>query len=307
MALIERYSAPKQLLILLIVLLASVFILTPLGILIAIPFVDGDIFVKLQQMNSAASEQNIALLKYFQIVSQLSLFILSSFIFAYLVSKKPWSYLGLDKVPGLKLIVIAVVIGLVSSPFLDWVMHVNSNIHLPAFLASLENWMRQMEAEATELTNLFLSGDGAGSLLVNLLMMALLAGLGEELLLRGIVQPLFIRITRNAHLGIWIAAALFSFMHLQFLGFFPRLLLGALFGYYYYWSRNLWIPIAAHIINNGIIVVYSFFYGTVDSGLQIGDLNSEESPSVLLIVLSLSLSIAGLMFFYRERPKFQRE
>jgi len=300
MTIIERYSAPKQLLILLIVLIASVFILTPLGILIAIPFVDGDILVLLQQMELAETAQDIALLKYFQIISQLSLFIASSFAFAFLVAKKPWRYLGLDKMPSLKLIVIAIVIGLVSSPFLDWVMHVNYNMHLPAFLSSLENWMRQMEEEASELTNLFLSGDTVSTLLVNLFMMALLAGLGEELLLRGITQPLFIRITKNAHWGIWIAAALFSFMHLQFLGFFPRLLLGALFGYYYYWSKNLWIPITAHIANNGIIVVYTFFYGTEASGLQIGAVKPEESPSVFLIVLSLSLSIAGLMFFYRE-------
>lgn len=180
-------------------------------------------------------------------------------------------------------------------------------MHLPEALSSLENWMRQMETEAARLTDLFLGGHTLSTLVVNLFMMAILAGLGEELLLRGIVQPLFIRITKNAHIGIWIAAALFSFMHFQFLGFVPRLLLGALFGYYYFWSRNLWIPIIAHIINNGIIVVYTFFYGTQTLGLPMEGGKTEESSSILLILLSLSLSIAGLLFFYRERTKLQQE
>ncbi len=81
------------------------------------------------------------------------------------------------------------------------------------------------------------------------------------------------------------------------------MLLGALFGYYYYWSRNLWIPIIAHILNNGFIVAYTFVYGSASISPKLGEVNTEDSPSVLLIVLSISLSIAGLLFFYREGKK----
>ena len=307
MPLLDKYSAGKQLFTLIIILFASVILFTPFGILISIPFVEGDVFNALARMGLAETEQDIALLKYFQIISQVGLFIISSFFFALLVSKKPFSYFGLNKSPKITLIGIALIIGFVSSPFLNWVMELNYNAHFPASLSSLENWMREMELEAMRLTELFLSGGGWSSLLVNLLMMAILAGLGEELLLRGIVQPLFIRITKNAHIGIWVAAALFSLMHFQFFGFFPRMILGALFGYYYYWSRNLWIPILAHVLNNGFIVVYTFYSGTSDMLPKLGEEGSADSPSGLLIVLSLSLSIAGLMFFYREGLKQKQQ
>lgn len=303
MPLLEKYSAGKQFFALFIILIASVFIFTPFGILIAAPFVEGNIFMALGRMELAETDQDIALLKYFQIISQLGLFIISSFLFALLVSKRPFSFFGLNKSPKITLIGIALIIGFVSTPFLNWLIELNYNARLPESLSSIENWMREMEGEAMRLTELFLSGSGLSTLLINLLMMAILAGLGEELLLRGIVQPLLIRITKNAHLGIWVAAALFSLMHFQFFGFFPRMILGALFGYYYYWSRNLWIPIIAHILNNGFIVAYTFFSGTTEMIPKLGEESTTESPSGLLIILSLSLSIAGLLFFYREGLK----
>ena len=180
-------------------------------------------------------------------------------------------------------------------------------MHLPSAFASLENWMREMEAEASRLTDLFLISTSISSFLTNLLMMAILAGIGEELLLRGILQPIFIRITNNAHAGIWIAAALFSLIHFQFFGFFPRLLMGALFGYYFYWTRNLWIPIIAHIFNNGLIVTYVYFTGSTSIIPKLNETKSIESTSVLMLFLSLSLTIAVLFLFYREVVKMDKK
>lgn len=303
MSIFHKSSVGKQFMILLLIIAGSLLFFTLLGILLAIPFIDEEVLLAINRMGNAETPQDIALLKYFQIISQIGLFVASSFFFALLVSKKPLSYLKLNKAPKLTLIGVALLIGLISSPFLNWIMELNSQAHLPQFMSSIENWMREMEIEASRLTELFLSGTSLSSLAVNLLMMALLAGLGEELLLRGIVQPLFIKLTNNAHAGIWIAAALFSLMHFQFFGFFPRLLLGALFGYYFYWSRNLWIPIIAHILNNGFIVLYTFYVGKVNLTPSFEESNTTESSSPLLIILSISLTFAGLLFFYREGLK----
>lgn len=125
----------------------------------------------------------------------------------------------------------------------------------------------------------------------------------QKLEKKSLVSFIYVGEPVQSNLGIWLAAALFSLMHFQFFGFVPRMILGALFGYYYYWSRNLWIPIIAHILNNGIIVVYTFFRGTTEMMPKLGEESTTESPSGLLIILSLSLSIAGLTFFYREGLK----
>lgn len=306
MPFLEKYSAGMQLFVLVVIMFASILIFTPFGILIAIPFVEGNIFTAMEQMKFAETARDIALLKYMQIISQIGLFIVSSYLFALLVSRSPLGFFKLNKAPKMIFLVIALLISIVSTPLLNWVMELNNQVNLPETLAPLENWMREMELEASRLTELFLSGSTWSTLLINLLMMAVLAGLGEELLLRGIVQPLFIKITNNAHWGIWIAAALFSFMHFQFFGFVPRMLLGALFGYYYYWSRNLWVPIIAHVLNNGFIVAYTFFSGETDFSPKLGEVNADDSPSGLLIILSVSLSIGALFYFYRESLKLPK-
>jgi len=85
--------------------------------------------------------------------------------------------------------------------------------------------------------------------------------LGEELLFRGVVQRILTEMTRNHHWGIWLSAALFSALHLQFFGFIPRLLLGAIFGYLLVWSGSLWLPILAHFVNNAGAVIALWLSG----------------------------------------------
>ena len=67
---------------------------------------------------------------------------------------------------------------------------------------------------------------------LGLLVIALLPAIGEELVFRGILQRELWRGTLNIHVAIWVSAAIFSAIHMQFYGFVPRLLLGALFGYF---------------------------------------------------------------------------
>jgi hypothetical protein len=88
-----------------------------------------------------------------------------------------------------------------------------------------------------------------------------LPAIGEELLFRGVLQKLIQKMTGSSHWAIWITATLFSALHLQFFGFLPRLLLGALFGYLLEWTGTLWLPILAHFINNASGVIVFFITG----------------------------------------------
>ena len=86
----------------------------------------------------------------------------------------------------------------------------------------------------------------------------LLRGLfSEEFLFRGFLTRLISKRFRH-HATIWIIAVIFSFIHFQFLGFIPRMLLGALFGYMAWWSGTLWTAVLAHIVNNTLVIVASF-------------------------------------------------
>ena len=60
------------------------------------------------------------------------------------------------------------------------------------------------------------------------------------------------------HTAIWSCAILFSAIHMQFYGFIPRLVMGAVLGYMVAWSGSLWLPIIGHATNNAIAVLSYF-------------------------------------------------
>jgi uncharacterized protein len=96
-------------------------------------------------------------------------------------------------------------------------------------------------------------------LVLNIICIAGLAAVGEELLFRGMVQRLFIKIFRTPWPGIIITAFLFSAMHMQFYGFLPRFALGILLGAVYWYSGSLWTAIVAHFVYDALVIVLVYF------------------------------------------------
>lgn len=119
---------------------------------------------------------------------------------------------------------------------------------------------------------------------------------GEELVFRGLIQNQAHYLFKNIHLAIWLTALFFSFFHLQFYGLIPRLLLGALFGYLYYWSGTLWIPILAHFVNNGLALIMAYFFqlNIVDYDLQ-----SDQSMG-LFPVLIFTIITFFLVYYFKK-------
>jgi hypothetical protein len=169
---------------------------------------------------------------------------------------------------------------------------------LPDALRELEDWMRDAEAQAAKLTEAFMAMPTMGSFLFNMLMIAVLPAIGEEIMFRGLIQRLLKDWLGNIHIAIFISALLFSAMHMQFFGFLPRMLLGMVFGYLFYWTGSLWIPIFAHFIQNGMVVVVTYLG---QQGIIGGDYeNFGTSGNVVVILLSLVIS-SVILFIIRKR------
>lgn len=194
-------------------------------------------------------------------------------------------------------IVLTLAIMLSSAAPLDWAIQLNKQLQLPEFLKALEQWMRLKEEETLQLIKQLMQMAGPGDLLINVLMLALLPALGEEMIFRGNIQPIFTRLFNNYHWGIWISAIIFSAIHLQFYGFLPRMLLGGLFGYLLVWSNSLWIPIMAHFINNASIIILAYSYQR--QGISIEALENAPQGPVYLYLINLFLTCTGLLIFYR--------
>ena len=97
---------------------------------------------------------------------------------------------------------------------------------------------------------------------------------------------------KNPHVAIWLAALIFSAIHMQFQGFLPRMLLGAILGYLYHWTGNLWVPIFAHLVNNGVQIVGQYFFqkGMIEINMEetIVDVNWPMTLIAFVVVGGLS-------------------
>ena len=153
--------------------------------------------------------------------------------------------------------------------------------------------MKSMEEKAREMTQVLTNFSSTGRLLVAFLVIAVLPGIGEELVFRGLLQNKLLALTRNPHVAIWVSAALFSAVHFQFYGFLPRMLLGAVFGYLYVWSGNLWVPILAHFVNNAFTLLMVYLYQQ-----KISDYDAEGSMGATLPMVLGSVLLTARILFY---------
>lgn len=217
-------------------------------------------------------------------------FLVPTLVTAVLIFQDPWTELGLrgSKTNTIKYLYGAVAI-LMSLPIINLLVLINEQMQLPAFLEPVENWMRASEEQLKTLTEAMLSMSTVTDLLINLLIIAIVPAVAEELLFRGLLQKLFLDLTHNKHWAVWISAILFSAIHMQFYGFIPRMLLGAMFGYLLVWTGNIWIPILAHFINNGLAVLTAYIFPAGDENGFNGDTIGQSLNDWWLLLLSFGL------------------
>ncbi|MDR2557167.1 MAG: CPBP family intramembrane metalloprotease, partial [Bacteroidales bacterium] len=144
---------------------------------------------------------------------------------------------------------------IVSVPLLGYIVRWNAHVSLPSSFSALENWMRDMEQTAKNITNILLSQNTSILITLNVLVIALLPAIGEELFFRGVVLRVLLEWWKKKHIAVWVSAVIFSTLHFQFFGFIPRILLGVLLGYAYVYSGSLIVPIFVHFVNNASAVL----------------------------------------------------
>jgi len=248
----------SQLLIFLGIALLSVSIFSFIPFLLAQPLFGIDALHDQDLFSNHTTPASIALLKFIQLMQSIGLFVVPPLLFSYLYTKQIKGYLQINlTIFPLQLAYITIML-VAAMPAINWMGEMNAQLNLPSSLHGLEVWMKKMETEAEALTKVFLQMPNLGILLFNLVLVAIIPAIGEELVFRGVLQKIIAEWTKNKHLGIWISAILFSAMHLQFYGFIPRMLLGALLGYSLVWTGSIWIPILGHFVNNATAVLLTY-------------------------------------------------
>lgn len=183
-------------------------------------------------------------------------------------------------------------------PVVGLVATLNGMIHLPDFLGGLSAWMAEVEAESNSILETIIGEKGARALLLNILICAVFPAVCEEFFFRGTLQPFFRNWFRNKHAAVWVTAFIFSAIHLQFSGFFARLLLGAYLGYLFVWSGSLWLPILAHLLHNTLSIVFPNVIAYFDLPISENASLLQQLPLALMCII---ISVGLILMLYRRR------
>jgi membrane protease YdiL (CAAX protease family) len=291
---------PKPLYFLIILVLmffAGMFIGQFLGLLISILTTDLKLNDVPELLSLPFTEEKRVSILLLQGLGALGGFIIAGILYLVIVERIQLSSIFNLKhisIWALILSVIAVISFMfVNTVFIEW----NMNLSFPGFLNNFEDWAREKEEELRIVTEFLTEFSSLNQFIIVFIVVAIIPAIGEELIFRGILQNKFHLYFKNIHVAIIVTAILFSGFHLQFFGFVPRLFLGILFGYIYYWSGNLWYPILGHFINNGftLILIYLFQTGYIRL-----DIETQEAYPLNIILIFSVITIYMLFSFWKQ-------
>ncbi|HEY0066182.1 MAG TPA: CPBP family intramembrane glutamic endopeptidase, partial [Flavisolibacter sp.] len=220
-------------------------------------------------------------------------FVIPVVLFAYFSDPRPGQYLGLRQPTKNRYWAFALLIMIIAIPLVQYTGFLNRQINLGP---EMQRWIQTQEEQANRIIGYMLKNRAPKELILNLIFIALMAGIGEELFFRGVLQRMFIRWFRHPWAGILVTAILFSAIHMQFLGFIPRLLMGVLLGAIYWYSGSLWVAIAAHFVYDAFIIMMVYFQP------RLADPNAEMiNPANIAVAALVSAALVALLLWQMRK------
>ncbi len=223
-------------------------------------------------------------------------FVGTAWLYWRVIEKKQWSDLNFQSLPPIRVFFMVLLIEVSFMGFNGWLQELNQNFVFPESMKGLETVLKNMEDKLAETTRFFTSFTSLWQFLLAFVVIAVIAGVGEELVFRGLLMRKLFMGTKNIHVAIWLSGFIFAVIHFQFYGILPRMMLGVLFGYLYYWTGNIWVPIAAHIFNNGLAIIIMYLYNLKIVKTDLENLDHMPTP---IVIFSL-VATAGLLFLFKN-------
>ena len=284
-------------------LLMSLMIIFGVGLPLLIILVMAGMFISgsdLTLLDKAAGEfsnKDSAFLRYLLIIQDISLLIIPSIIIQLLIKPESAGRLTELKIPQLKEVLLVVILTFCIFPITSFTGQINSVMHLPGWLSGVEHWMIEKEDKADNLIDMLVVSNTFWVMILNLITIALIPAIAEEMIFRGVFQKIFNNLFKSGHIAIWVTAFIFSAIHFQFFGFIPRFILGLVFGYLFFWSGTLWLPVISHFVNNSFPVMLEYLQGLEKFN------TSAVTPlwkQAIFLPLPITISLA-ILFYFRNK------
>lgn len=298
---LRSMPAPVLLLLFLLFALAVLSVFQAIGFAVINAVYDVDLFSNQEVINDLTHPHIVAISRWLMLLNHIGLFIVPALIFPRLMKYEVPPFYVLDRRPPFKLLLFAIVTMALIFPLMNLIHYWNVHIDLPDSMQSIEDTLAAAEESAAMRFEVLQRGGGMAFAL-NVLLVCILPAIGEELVFRGMVLKQLMKSFKNIHVAIWVGAFLFSAMHFQFYGFFPRMLYGALFGYFFIWTGTLWVPIVVHFLNNLATLTGNYLMANetlAEDSLDVG-IHGEWA-----LLIGSTLCAGVLLYFMAKQSRWQ--
>lgn len=144
------------------------------------------------------------------------------------------------------------------------------------------------------------------SFILNLLVIAVMPAICEEIFFRGFVFTSF-KSNNSAKYAIILSAVLFAFMHIEFIKILPISILGIALAYSVHKSGSIFVAMLMHFLNNGWAVFVTHYpenkLSKIYNLLEIDFSNIDWIHLIILIGISLLLISASMIIFNGIKKK----
>jgi len=248
-------------------------------------------------LTNTNSKNQINALRFFQGFVSIGTFLISSFVITTILKQRPFEYLGLTQFPkGINLVLIPILL-LAFIPLMSGLIEFNSNITFPASLQAAQDYFHNLELKSERVYKLMLGMNSTGDLFVNLLVMAIIPAIGEEIFCRGVLLNIVHDYTGKFLKSVVVVAVIFTLLHLQFFKIIPMLSIAILLGLWIQWTGGIWASILFHFLNNSLAILGTYYY---NRGHINYFTNEQASNPIWLVILSFVVTTLLIIFLNRQ-------
>ena len=240
-------------------------------------------------INALMQPENVSAARLAQVLGTFCLLFLPAVLFMLVCHGKNKFWLGFNKHINARQIILGF--------FLIFLANVIANPLAELSKTVLVNFPKlnalgmSMEAEYTKQVMALSNLKNWGEFLMAIVIMAFFPALFEEIFFRGAVQNLLERWWKKPLLAILVTSLLFSLIHMSVFLFLSRALLGFVLGLMYQRSKNLWVNIMAHFLNNTVAVIQLFWISRHAEKVEVDKLDPKVPWWGALIALAISFGL----------------
>ena len=246
-------------------------------------------------LDAMTRPENVGYTRLLQVVGSLLLLFVPALLFSWVVNGRNKFWLGFNPYVSASQILIGFLIifaaNIMASPFEDLSKMIL--VHFPSLDAMAKSLENAYNEQVAVLSNL----KSWPEFLMAIVIMAFFPALFEEIFFRGAVQGLLVRWLKKPLIAILITSLVFSLIHSSIYLFISRAVLGFALGLLYQYTKNIWVNVIAHFLNNAIALTQLFYMSQVKQKVDTGKVDPKIEWWVAV------LALIALYFLFKQLNK----